>query len=1402
MSGQPAARLGDAVAYGVIVQGSATVLIGSQSGKACSVCPGGMAIGSPVNPALGAKVLVGPQDLDFSLPGPLPIIWQRRYSSYINLEHGARCGLLGYGWTLPLEIHAELDESACRLFDTGGRSIDFAALAPGRADYSPSENLWLLRGGPESGGVRGELPWQRQARWRHLPEQWRREPGCLIVAGSDRVAWGFGNARGQRFDPYQLIDPLGRRQNFLRDDAGRLTGLIDGYGRHYQFRIQALHPPREACGAWQADSGLRLTGVDLTHDPLFPDHGPIPLIRYQYSAEGDLIGVIDRGGALVREFAYVEHRLVWHRNRGGPEHRYRYESAAPGARVVEQINQDGLSYRFDYRDADNSVLVVDGLGRQNLYRFEGEAGLKRLHEHRRPDGSTVGYRYDGAGRLTAQIDPLGRTTRRRYDREGRLLAETGPDGGQSEQRWDEARHLLLETRTPAGAITRYDYDEYGRLTELTRADGGTTHYRYPDPGQFPLVAGQPNEIIDARGGVKKLLWSPAGRLLAFTDCSGRTSRYRYDRWGGLTQTGDPLGQITRQERDARGRVVMLILADGSRHGYAYDERGNVIEYRDPGGNCTRYQYDRWDRLIRRTGNGESITLEYDLAGRLTALTNENRVPTHFDYDALDRPIREIGIDGRTRHYRYDSAGQLLEIQDGNAGENRSQHFRYDLAGRLSERRLAATDTAPAEIHRFTYDRDGALLTAAVYPESPTTAASREPAKQSEVRIERDPAGRAARETQVLYRDGEIEFAYCQTHAYDPLGQRQHSVLPDLGELAWLSYGSGHIHGLTLNRQPLLDFERDHSHREIERHCANGLIEHRQLDPLGRLLGQHLAATGNPPTQDRRYRYDALGRIEQTDADGQATAYRYDPLGRLVGMLGDDGERRWRFDPAGNRLPEPPPDQGTAIAESWRERVRANLPNPEFNALGQDAGQREPGATEIGQWRHNRIGHHAGTRYRYDVWGNRIEAERPDGSKQHYRYDGLHRLSEVENISNDGRSIGYGRYRYDALGRRLAKTVLTDDGQSRTVWYGWDGDRQVRIEDERTARQIIYERDNFMPLLELIRARAEDGAIAALLADAAADDAAEPPAELMRAMLKQLPGDTHRHLEDTLRSAVATGLPAVTKRAMPPSFDTAGTERLLAETRQRLAHTEAQRTVAMRFYHCDHLGTPIALSDEQGRIVWKARYDPWGQQLEEYNPQGLEQPLRFQGQFFDPESGLHYNRHRYYDPALGAYITQDPLGLAGGINLSLYSVTPLHEIDPLGLQAAPAQAAPQANNQQTCTYHQGTGNLTCTNAQGQQTVNHDGYAGRGDGRNNPDMQNVANTGPVPRGNYTIGPSIRHNTAGPATHRLTPDAGNNMENRAGFLIHGDNATNDASEGCIIMPRTVRDSLREGDRLEVVR
>ncbi|HAU5594936.1 TPA: RHS repeat protein, partial [Citrobacter amalonaticus] len=107
---------------------------------------------------------------------------------------------------------------------------------------------------------------------------------------------------------------------------------------------------------------------------------------------------------------------------------------------------------------------------------------------------------------------------------------------------------------------------------------------------------------------------------------------------------------------------------------------------------------------------------------------------------------------------------------------------------------------------------------------------------------------------------------------------------------------------------------------------------------------------------------------------------------------------------------------------------------------------------------------------------------------------------------------------------------------------------------------------------------------------------------------------------------------------------------------------------IHLYHCDHRGLPLALIDVKGQIAWHAEFDEWGNVLREDNPHNLEQLIRLPGQQWDKETGLYYNRHRYYDPLQGRYITQDPIGLMGGWNPYTYPLNPLSKIDPLGLSA--------------------------------------------------------------------------------------------------------------------------------------
>jgi len=243
-----------------------------------------------------------------------------------------------------------------------------------------------------------------------------------------------------------------------------------------------------------------------------------------------------------------------------------------------------------------------------------------------------------------------------------------------------------------------------------------------------------------------------------------------------------------------------------------------------------------------------------------------------------------------------------------------------------------------------------------------------------------------------------------------------------------------------------------------------------------------------------------------------------------------------------------------------------------------------------------------------------------------------------------------------------------------------------------------------------------------------------------------------------------------------------------------------------YYINDHLRTPQVITDEDGEVVWKADYRPFGEAA--IDPASiLINNFRFPGQYYDEETGLHYNNHRYYDPRTGRYLRPDPIGLDAGLNLFTYvDNNPINLTDFYGLTVS-------------CTYSQSSGRLICYDDDDDPcegngrtpVVNTRCYSGTGQGRDNPNMQHVPNIGLTPRGPWAIRAHEERGT-GPITLPLTPQQGNDVfnaeRNPNSFLIHGDSIDparyGDASTGCIICPRGTRDIINShgGGSLEVVR
>ncbi len=345
---------------------------------------------------------------------------------------------------------------------------------------------------------------------------------------------------------------------------------------------------------------------------------------------------------------------------------------------------------------------------------------------------------------------------------------------------------------------------------------------------------------------------------------------------------------------------------------------------------------------RTDAAGQTLQYHWDLLGRLTELRNENGSRYNFSYDPAGRLLEETGFDRQRGQYLYEeSTGALVQVVEAQA---HTTGFRFDPMGRLVER-----NAGEGRVETFAFDLNGMLIEAV----------------NSDARLQwfYDPAGNLTREHQ--HHLASAQTAVWQ-HRYDELNQRIATIRPDGHVTQWLTYGSGHVHGLLVDGQDILGFERDDLHREIGRTpgqwpepapasttrpagCWSSRYRMRSRDSSG---AQSLR---------RSYGYDKAGQLTAIgDSRRGNLNYGYDPVGRLLEANSRLGRETAAFDPAGN------------IADAAR-------------------GDAPQGLRAVSKLLDNLLKEYAGTTYRYDKRGNLIERVR-NGKKTVFEWNGFNRMT--------------------------------------------------------------------------------------------------------------------------------------------------------------------------------------------------------------------------------------------------------------------------------------------------------------------------------------------------------------------------------------------------------------------------
>ncbi|PWI17216.1 hypothetical protein DI272_25925, partial [Streptomyces sp. Act143] len=946
--------------------------------------------------------------------------------------------------------------------------------------------------------------------------------------------------------------------------------------------------------------------------PVLPDAGPRwPLIR------------LDDGGYRVQD------PVTGHA-------RHFSRPTADGIALLERIiDRNQHTITFDY-DEYGTPLALRHSGGYHLKLTTDEGRVTALSlAGAAEDGADVVIKRYGYtdGNLTETVNSSGLPLKFTYDERLRITSWTDTNHRSYAYSYDDRDRCVAEGGEAGHIAITLDYDGADpawpdcRITTLTTAEGAVTRFVVNDNNQ--VIA-----EIDPLGGVTRTTYDEHHHVLSRTDALGHTTHYRrndlgqtlvitypdeatayfdYGDHGNPVRTVQADGSTWRREYDARGNCTAVVGPEGTVVRYTHDDAGRLTSVTDPLGNTTRIETNRaglTTGLVDARGMAE--WRRYDAFGRVVAVGDSTGSEARLRWTVEGRIGRWQGPGGAQQVWEYDGEGNCVRHTDANAGVTTYEYTHFDLLA-------AATGPDGA---RYTYEHDASLrLTKVTNPVGLTWTYTYDPAGRivSEcdfdgrtVRYEYDPAGRIAARVNALGQ----RIAYHR----DVLGQ-------------------------------------------VTAKDADGVVTRYRHDGMGRLL----SAVG--PDSDVRFDRDEWGRIVAESVDGRALAFAYDDFGRRTRRVTPAGAvstytydaqgRRSSLNTSGHSLRF---DYDIAGREVTREIDTVLTLHSRWDASGslvEQSAETPRGTVQSRRYTHRADGHVTGVddlrngprqieldvvgrvtavsarnwreTYAYDAAGQRTEAFWPDthpGAEARG-----HCVREGTRVTTAGRMS----HVYDAAGRMVLRRRTRLSRPPETWRYTWDAEDRLTSVVTPDGTVWRYRYDVFGRRTAKQRMAADGTSVA----------------EETRFTWD---GDTL--VEQT---TAGLGLP----HPVTLTWDYDGLHPV-AQT-ERLSDSATQEEIDSRFFAIvtDLVGTPTELVDDEGNLAWRARSTLGGTTAWPSNSRTYT-PLRFPGQYHDPETGLHYNRHRYYDPESGHYVTPDPLGLSMAPHPTAYVPNPWAGTDPLGL----------------------------------------------------------------------------------------------------------------------------------------
>ena len=901
------------------------------------------------------------------------------------------------------------------------------------------------------------------------------------------------------------------------------------------------------------------------------------------------------------------------------------------------IRKDGTVYDYDQfiglktitdRNDNELIFSPDGIfhssGESVQFVRDGEGRITQIID---PAGNSIRYEYNSDGNLvsvtdqvelTTQftymaepahylkeiVDPLGRNAQRtEYDDAGRVVAVIDAFGNRKEEFWDPAN--FTGTLTDArGNVTNLIYDERGNILKQTNPLGDVFTWTYDE---------NDNEIsrTDENGNTTLLTYDDRGNLLTQTDAEGSVITHSYDAMNNITSITDPLGRVETFAYDSEGNQIERINANGDRFTSTYDNQGRLVNVQDLNGNEYQLRYDSLG-LPAELINPDNTTslMEYNHFGQIIQQTDETGMTTTFEYDASGRLMVQRDHLGNEVVQDY-SEHLLISRTDA---LNHTTHFEYDEADRL----VRSIDPLKGQT-TFTYDADGNRTTV-TDPVGNTTTFFYD--KMSRLVEKMDPLGNTTsftydsvgNRTEVIDRNGRR-----RTFEYDELNR--------LVQEAWFDSNNNIIHTIDSTYDEVGNRLRISDPNSTYTFTYDQLNQAIEIDNFG---------TPNSPHLILFHEYDANGnRTFTNDSSGIQIIASFDQRNRLTG-------KKWvgaQIDPARIDFSYDDCECGRKTLIERYADIDGVQPvgssQFDYGVLGRLTAITHADSNNVALVNYS---------YSYDAVHQIITKAHHDDT-YNYSYDNAGQLLETIRSNSDDE-----RFDYDSNGNRVNSGSVVD--KSNQIFANNDFDYNYDAEGNLVGKleiatnhvtEYTYDHRNRLILVE------EFDATNALLTHA-------------EYTYDALDRRIAKNVDSEIKYTVYDGNNAWA------DFNEDGN--LLAQylfgNRDDEILARYQPGSGTSWYLVDKIGTVRDLIDSLGNIINHIDYSSFGRILLQSNP-AVGDRFLFTGREFDAETDLYYYRARYYDPFIGRFISQDPLGFdAGDTNLYRYVFNdPLIFTDPEG-----------------------------------------------------------------------------------------------------------------------------------------